>query len=102
MSRGVFVTAIVVAETVFAAVCAAVFGFVVAAADAYAQGSGNMHGGVPPMTAAERAEIHAAGYWAFGVAFVVILGVELALTIGIVRLIRRDRERALLRRNETQ
>lgn len=94
MNRGALVSVIVVAETAFAALCAAVFGFVIAAGDAYAQRSGNLHGGVPPMTQAERAEVHAAGYWAFGVGFVVMLAGELALTAFVFHLIRRDRGRA--------
>lgn len=88
-------TAIVVGETGVAAVCGAALGLVMAAGDAYAQRAGNMHGGVPPMSAAERAEVHAVGYWAAGVGFVVVLALELAFTAAIFGLIRRDRRRAL-------
>jgi hypothetical protein len=93
--RRAIVVAIVVAEAAVAALCAAVFGFVIAIAAAYGERAGNMHGGVPPLTEAERSDVDAAGYWAFGLAFVVVWGLELALTAVVLRSIRRQRERAL-------
>jgi hypothetical protein len=89
MKRGVLIAAVVAVEALIAAACAAAFGLAIALATGYAQRSGYWHGGGPPASTQERAEVHAAGLYAFLSTFGVVLVGELALTAGVLLLVRR-------------
>ena len=88
MKRG-WLAALIVAEGLVAGACALAWAFTVGLLTGFGQRAAYWHGPVPSRTSAELAEVNAASLAAFAWSFVIIFGVELALTAGVITVHRR-------------